>query len=694
MDLEFHQLDLRFAHLRVRRPDRERKLLASLAASGQQVPIVVVAVGDQGRQYLVIDGHKRVAALRKLGQDTVRATVWQMNEAEALLLGQSLRSSDGDSALEQGWLMSELEHRFGFSLEELARRFDRSVSWVSRRLALVELLPDAVQEKVRRGDITPHVAMRFLVPVARANPQDCRTMAEAFSADKFSSREAAELYAAWRDSSPGMRVRILADPALFLKARRQIEKARAPDERASAELLRDLEMVSAIARRAGRRWRQTAVLMDGTDIDRARHCLEHALDELRRLSQRMEQEKPDAEQEPTHDDSGTARPGDEDTRDCPHAADLPSGGAQSAAFELPRSPGAAASRKSRALPATDPGVAARPARAISCESMRNWLAGGAELSYPALTAFCRRHGIGQAPMVPAGHYHFEPGEEMQHDTSPHEVDVGGQQAQGADRLGRAVLLAHAVLSVLSRRSSVSTARSFSPTRCATSAARRARHDRQHARGGVARHRARDGSGARDGGVRRALRLPLRGARDRRCQPFGARGTAVLASSRTTFWPAARSPDWEDLNHRRAQWCDHVNATYKKHIRAVPRELFAVERLHLKPLPAWIPEVYRLHQRMVDVEGYVALHSNRYSVPVVWIGRRVEVRETRDKIEIQLDARHLVAHRRVVDAEAQRVTLAEHRPPRGQGVKRTDPHPEETGHRSQPRPELGRLCRGR
>ena len=101
--------------------------------------------------------------------------------------------------------------------------------------------------------------------------------------------------------------------------------------------------------------------------------------------------------------------------------------------------------------------------------------------------------------------------------------------------------------------------------------------------------------------------------------------------------------WEDLNQQARQWCDRVNSTYKKHIRAVPRELFAVERLHLKPLPAWIPEVYRLHQRTVDVEGYVALHTNRYSVPVAWIGRRVEVRETRDKIEIELDARHLVTH---------------------------------------------------
>jgi hypothetical protein len=134
--------------------------------------------------------------------------------------------------------------------------------------------------------------------------------------------------------------------------------------------------------------------------------------------------------------------------------------------------------------------------------------------------------------------------------------------------------------------------------------------------------------------------------------------------------------WEDLNQRAREWCDKVNATYKKHLRAVPRELFAIERLHLKPLPAWIPEVYRLHQRLVDIEGYVAVNSNRYSVPVDWIGRRVEVRETRDKIEIQLDARRIVTHRRIAEAEHQRVMLAAHRPPRGHRALRPDPHPEE------------------
>src|SRR5207245_4722047 len=51
-------------------------------------------------------------------------------------------------------------------------------------------------------------------------------------------------------------------------------------------------------------------------------------------------------------------------------------------------------------------------------------------------------------------------------------------------------------------------------------------------------------------------------------------------------------------------------------------------------------------------------------------------KAKDKIAIQLDPRHIVTHQRVPEGENQRITLAEHRPPRGQGIKRTDPHPEE------------------
>src|SRR5213082_2582187 len=218
MQLEFHQLDRRYEFLRVRNPQRQQQLLVSLAATGQQTPIIVVAVADQPDRYLVIDGCQRIAALEQLGRDTVEAVIWPMSEAEALVLERSMRLSERDTALEQGWLLAELEQRFGYSMDDLARRFDRSTSWVSRRLALVELLPKMIQQKVRMGEIPAHVAMKYLVPVARANIEDCQRMADAFARHRFTSRQAGQLYAAWRDASPQIRQRILEEPQLFLKA--------------------------------------------------------------------------------------------------------------------------------------------------------------------------------------------------------------------------------------------------------------------------------------------------------------------------------------------------------------------------------------------------------------------------------------------------------------------------------------------
>src|SRR5258708_3383541 len=99
MQLEFHQLDRRWEHLRVRQPRRQQYLIASLAESGQQTPIVVVLAPDQRDRYLVIDGHKRIAALQQLGRYTVEATLWAISEAEAVLLDRSMRFSSTESEL-------------------------------------------------------------------------------------------------------------------------------------------------------------------------------------------------------------------------------------------------------------------------------------------------------------------------------------------------------------------------------------------------------------------------------------------------------------------------------------------------------------------------------------------------------------------------------------------------------------------
>jgi hypothetical protein len=142
-----------------------------------------------------------------------------------------------------------------------------------------------------------------------------------------------------------------------------------------------------------------------------------------------------------------------------------------------------------------------------------------------------------------------------------------------------------------------------------------------------------------------------------------------------FFPGRTFSDWTDLNAQAREWCERVNGKYKRHLRAVPRELFAVEKPCLKSLPVWVPEVYRLYQRTVDVEGYVSLHTNRYSVPAAWLGRSVEVREAQDRVDLTY-GRQSVSHARLIDAMGQRVTTKEHRPPRWTGPKKTDLSPEE------------------
>lgn len=356
MQLEFHQLERRWEHLRVRHPARQRRLLASLAECGQQMPIVVVAAEGQADRYVVIDGYKRIAALEQLGRDTVEAVVWPMNEAAAVLLDRSLRLSEHETALEVGWLLSELEQRFGYSLEELGQRFDRSVSWVSRRLALVELLPETIQQQVREGKLAAQVAMKFLVPVARQSLEDGQRMAAIFAAHHCDTREAGQLYAAWRRGSAAIRQRILEDPGLFFKTQRQAQEKAPPG--AGGELIGDLEMVAAIVNRAHQRLASAeAMELDHRQREAARQQIERIKKQLQRIDEKLLLEQaPYVEPGTTHHDSGTAPAGSGETRDRAGDGNLSRIRTSSPALELHRRPGVAASREGPTVPATDPGA--------------------------------------------------------------------------------------------------------------------------------------------------------------------------------------------------------------------------------------------------------------------------------------------------------------------------------------------------
>src|SRR5208282_5960782 len=138
---------------------------------------------------------------------------------------------------------------------------------------------------------------------------------------------------------------ILDDPELFFKAQRQAQE-KAPDG-TSAELLRDLEMMAAIANRAHRRLAGAAATeLDHQQREAARHQIDRIQNQLRRIDDTiLPEKKPHVEPSATHDDSGTARAGSEQARDRAGAGDLPCGSAQSPPLELRRSAGTAPSRE-------------------------------------------------------------------------------------------------------------------------------------------------------------------------------------------------------------------------------------------------------------------------------------------------------------------------------------------------------------
>ena len=284
MDLELHQLTLRYERLRKRRPREERALLVSLTEIGQQLPVVVI---QEAASFVLIDGYKRVRALKRLARDTVRATCWQVAEAEALLLERGLRRGSED-ALDQAWLLAELQERCQWSLEELARRFEHSKSWVSGRLALLQALPISIQEQIRAGIISAHAAMKYLVPLARVNAAAAQALATAMTPLKPTSRQVGALYAGWQSGTERTRELIVQSPQVYLQA--QATRETAPPS-ATQRFLQDLGALGGIARRAHRILEGRLLAQLGeSELIEVTDAFARANADLQRLIQRFERE--------------------------------------------------------------------------------------------------------------------------------------------------------------------------------------------------------------------------------------------------------------------------------------------------------------------------------------------------------------------------------------------------------------------
>jgi ParB/RepB/Spo0J family partition protein len=249
MELELTCLELRYEKLRRRNLHTERQLVASLAEKGQLLPVVVVRTGETA--YVLVDGYKRVRAFKTLKEDTIQATLWDVDELEALLLERLMRKSESDNALEQGWLLDELSERFRLAQEELARRFDKSLSWVSRRLALVRALPAEVQQRVQSGALPAHAAMKYLVPLARAKRADCVRLITALADGRPSTREVGALYATWVSGNAPTRELVVTQPYVVLRARAEATRDATPsDKTPGRQLLDDFGILIGTSRRA------------------------------------------------------------------------------------------------------------------------------------------------------------------------------------------------------------------------------------------------------------------------------------------------------------------------------------------------------------------------------------------------------------------------------------------------------------
>ena len=300
---------------------------------------------------------------------------------------------------------------------------------------------------------------------------------------------------------------------------------------------------------------------------------------------------------------------------------------------------------------------------------------GATLSYQALTGYCRRHGIGVTPKLPEGEYHFGPGVEMQHDTSPHRVNLGGRNR---NLQCASLVLAHSHMVFAQYYPAftrfwckvfLTEAFKFFGGTCS-----RCMIDNTHVV--IAQGTGRDmiptpemeAFGERFGFVWRAHEVNHPDRKGRVEAPFHYLENNFLAGR--------EFQDWADLNGRARAWCEKGNASLKRHLHARPIDLFAAERPLIHPLPIWVPTVYRLETRTVDGAGYVNLDSNRYSVPYELVGRRVEVRASAEAIEVFLDQGPVASHAHLWDARDQKFTQPEHRPKRGEGRTRKGPSPDE------------------
>jgi transposase len=284
---------------------------------------------------------------------------------------------------------------------------------------------------------------------------------------------------------------------------------------------------------------------------------------------------------------------------------------------------------------------------------------GIAIPYSTLTRLIREHTDLRTPKKRSGTYVFGPGEEMQHDTSPHRLTLGGK-AVTAQCASLVLAYSRMLFVQYSPRFTRFEAKAFltEALRFFDGACPRCVIDNTSVilAGGSGPHALiapeMEAFGALFGVEFMAHAIGHSDRKGRVERPFAYVDGNFLAGR--TF------ADWADLNAQARAWCETVaNAKPKRVLGMSPQAAYAMEKPHLVALPAYIPPVTEIHYRVVDCYGFVHLDTNRYSVPERWVGKKVAVHKRPEQVLVYAGQRLLAEHPRLIGQREGRHRLEGH-----------------------------------
>jgi ParB/RepB/Spo0J family partition protein len=233
--------------VRCRRPVLIERMMGSLSAHGQLVPLV--AVERKGRLE-ILDGFKRLAAAKQMGWPALQVSATERDEASqwATMLALN-RGPQSMTELEEALVLREIAQT-GLTQVQIAELVQRHKSWVSRRIGLVERLHPELVEGMKLGLLSPGVARRLL----SLPPGNQLQIAAAAQSAGLGPRETERLVSLWqRAKDPAVQRQLLAEPrAALARAYPEISPTDPRLTPQGQQLSRLLRLVAGVAPRLSR----------------------------------------------------------------------------------------------------------------------------------------------------------------------------------------------------------------------------------------------------------------------------------------------------------------------------------------------------------------------------------------------------------------------------------------------------------